>query len=236
MGTPAPRGPPAPPRAPADAETPPLPLPGGRRDEVPRVPRTTRPRHRGAAELTGASARLQGARRAARQSLAAALEGSRGVECAICLEAVLEKERAEDRQFGLLECDHPFCLPCIRDWRAQLASGASVDDAVRTCPLCRTPSHFVCPSTVWPSSREQREEIVQGYTRRLAQIDCRHFAFGDGACPFGTSCFYRHAFRDGTVAEKAVRTAVGDDGVRVVNPIKASDFLGTDAARRVLRR
>lgn len=24
-----------------------------------------------------------------------------------------------------------------------------------------------------------------------------HFDFGDGQCPFGTSCFYRHAYRDG---------------------------------------
>jgi hypothetical protein len=30
----------------------------------------------------------------------------------------------------------------------------------------------------------------------LAQ-DCVHFDFGDGTCPFGTSCFYRHAYRDG---------------------------------------
>lgn len=27
--------------------------------------------------------------------------------------------------------------------------------------------------------------------------DCAHFDFGDGTCPFGTSCFYRHAYRDG---------------------------------------
>jgi hypothetical protein len=27
--------------------------------------------------------------------------------------------------------------------------------------------------------------------------DCIHFDFGDGTCPFGTSCFYRHAYRDG---------------------------------------
>jgi hypothetical protein len=30
-------------------------------------------------------------------------------------------------------------------------------------------------------------------------IDCRHFAFGDGTCPFGSSCFYRHAYRDGSL-------------------------------------
>lgn len=31
----------------------------------------------------------------------------------------------------------------------------------------------------------------------LSLQDCIHFDFGDGTCPFGTSCFYRHAYRDG---------------------------------------
>lgn len=33
----------------------------------------------------------------------------------------------------------------------------------------------------------------------MAEKDCVNFDFGDGKCPFGTSCFYRHAYRDGTL-------------------------------------
>lgn len=69
--------------------------------------------------------------------------------------------------------------------------------ALRTCPVCRTPTHFVTPSARWPETAEAKAVIVQGYVDAMAQRDCAHFNFGDGSCPFGTSCFYRHAYRDG---------------------------------------
>eukprot|EP00884_Botryococcus_braunii_P021002 jgi/Botrbrau1/7586/Bobra.0159s0035.1 len=34
------------------------------------------------------------------------------LECSICLEKVLSKENAGERKFGLLSCEHPFCLAC----------------------------------------------------------------------------------------------------------------------------
>ncbi len=50
------------------------------------------------------------------------------MECAICLERVLG---ARVRKFGLLDaCDHAFCLPCIRSWRATAERGPA-GDAVR---------------------------------------------------------------------------------------------------------
>lgn len=48
------------------------------------------------------------------------------VECGICLERVLEKVNG-DRKFGLLDCEHAFCLSCIRQWRQNIASGADVE-------------------------------------------------------------------------------------------------------------
>ena len=47
----------------------------------------------------------------------AAQRASKEVECSICLERPLEKENPAQRQFGLLDCDHAFCLGCIRNWR-----------------------------------------------------------------------------------------------------------------------
>ena len=51
------------------------------------------------------------------------------VECGICLERVLSKVNPADRRFGLLNCDHAFCLKCIRGWRAN--GSADLDTAVR---------------------------------------------------------------------------------------------------------
>lgn len=45
------------------------------------------------------------------------------IECAICLEKVLSKKEMSQRRFGLMFCDHAFCLGCIRNWR----SNAEVD-------------------------------------------------------------------------------------------------------------
>ena len=64
---------------------------------------------------------------------------SSNVDCSICLEKVLNK--AGDRKFGLLNCEHPFCLSCIRNWRSQ--TGVADVDSVRTC-MTDTKLDFEC--------------------------------------------------------------------------------------------
>ncbi|KAG2439538.1 hypothetical protein HXX76_004891 [Chlamydomonas incerta] len=163
---------------------------------------------------------------------------SADVECGICLEHVLHKPSVSERRFGLMECDHAFCLSCIRSWRERNTDvSLATDTAVRTCPICRTPTHFVTPSLVWPATPEEKETIVGAYKNKLGTIDCRHFAFGDGTCPFSTSCFYRHAYRDGRLEEVVLRRAGNADGeVRVVAPLRLSAFLDTPQAQRLLGR
>ena len=154
------------------------------------------------------------------------------MECSICLERVLEKAHPAERKFGLLACDHAFCLPCIRNWRQHVTGGADVESALRTCPLCRTPAHFITPSTLWPATPEEKEAVVGGYRAKLASIDCRNFAFGEGACAFGTSCMYRHAYPDGRLEEVALRRVAADEGeVRVVQPVRLSDFIVIQSGR-----
>lgn len=79
----------------------------------------------------------------------------------------------------------------------RLSEQTSGMQALRTCPVCRTPSWFVTPSRTWPGTSEEKAATREAYMGKLATIDCKHFAFGDGTCPFGASCFYRHASRDG---------------------------------------
>ncbi|KAJ0094281.1 hypothetical protein Patl1_17226 [Pistacia atlantica] len=122
-----------------------------------------------------------------------ALRRSQEIECSVCLDRVLSKSTPAERKFGLLsECDHPFCISCIRNWRSSSpTSGMDVNTALRACPICRKLSYFVIPSVIWYYTPEEKREIVDSYKAKLRSIDCKHFNFGNGNCPFGTSCFYK---------------------------------------------
>jgi hypothetical protein len=150
---------------------------------------------------------------------------SSSVECCICYERVLDKVGSE-RKFGLLSCDHAFCLGCIRNWRNNTTGGVDIDAALRTCPVCRTTTHFITPSSVWPQTAEEKEEIITGYKAKLASIDCRYFNLGEGTCPFGSSCMYKHAYPDGRLEDSAPRLVAVDEGeIKYVQPVRLSDFL-----------
>ncbi|XP_038701160.1 putative RING-type E3 ubiquitin transferase C3H69 isoform X1 [Tripterygium wilfordii] len=158
-----------------------------------------------------------------------ALKHSQEIECSVCLERVLSKTTVAERKFGLLsECDHPFCISCIRNWRSSSpSSGVDVNSALRTCPICRKLSYFVIPSVIWYSTQEEKQDIVDSYKEKLSSIDCKHFNFGNGNCPFGTSCFYKHAYQDGRMEEVVLRHLGAEDGLTVIaKDIRLSDFLG----------
>ncbi|KAL8542341.1 hypothetical protein ACS0TY_003276 [Phlomoides rotata] len=162
-----------------------------------------------------------------RQKHLEALTHSQEIECSVCLERVLSKSAAGERKFGILsECDHPFCISCIRNWRGSIRSGMDANSALRSCPICRKLSYFVIPSVIWYSSNEDKQEIVDSYKAKLRSIDCKHFDFGNGTCPFGTSCFYKHAYRDGRLEEVVLRHLGAEDGNTVIaKDIRLSDFL-----------
>lgn len=99
-----------------------------------------------------------------------ALKNSEEIECNVCLERVLSKPKPSECKFGLLpECDHAFCLSCIRNWRSSSAptSGLEINsinaNTVRTCPVCRKLSYFVIPSGIWYTSKEEKQEIIDNY-------------------------------------------------------------------------
>ena len=165
------------------------------------------------------------------------------IECGICLERVTSKPRLGERRFGLLShCPHPFCLACIRDWR----DGGTARDATeqtagkleqaRKCPLCRELSHFIIPSTTWPRSEEEKSAIIAEYKNRMDRIPCRNFDYGDGHCPFGSSCHYAHVYRDGTRETHEVRKTTDSEGnLNIISEVRLSDFLDTRQGRRAFR-
>lgn len=129
------------------------------------------------------------------------VERSKGKTCGICMEEVLSIENSAERRFAIFQnCIHVFCLKCVRNWR----SGRSriEKDAIRSCPICRTMSHFVIPSQYWIEEAVEKQELIENYKKNLAEKDCRYYNFGDGECPFSISCFYRHQNREGVLQDR----------------------------------
>lgn len=112
-------------------------------------------------------------------------------ECCVCL----QKIKANNKQFGLLlGCPHVFCLPCIREWRGRLDLSREV---VRSCPVCRVPSYYILPSSTLVLHYQEKMALAEDYKKHLGGIPCRYFNFGEGDCPFGSSCFYDHRYKSG---------------------------------------
>jgi E3 ubiquitin-protein ligase makorin len=108
---------------------------------------------------------------------------------------------------------------------------------VRTCPVCRVTTYFITPSVTWPQTQDEKQQIIDGYKSKLASIDCRNFNFGEGTCPFGTCCFYRHAYKDGTLEDRAPRVVAADEGeVKYISKVLLSDFLDIKQGRARRRR
>ncbi|CAF0811633.1 unnamed protein product [Brachionus calyciflorus] len=119
--------------------------------------------------------------------------------CGICMEVVWQKEKPNDRRFGILEnCNHCFCLQCIRQWRS---SKAYENKIVKACPECRVKSDYVTPSKFWFDNEDDKKKIINEYKTNLGKTECKYFKRGDGTCPFGNKCFYLHRNKDGSIAQ-----------------------------------
>lgn len=139
--------------------------------------------------------------------------------CSICYES--------PSTYGLLSgCDHIFCLPCLKKWRACPRPGMNTgtfddEDAAnrKLCPVCRTVSLFVIPSSFFVTGANKATAVHQfrASTRNKA---CKYFEASKKSraglfCPFaGTSlisvcprrglrlrrrtddCFYSHALEN----------------------------------------
>ena len=81
------------------------------------------------------------------------------LECVVCFEIVLARP---DGRFGLLNCNHCVCIDCIRSWRT-----TEKVDTSKTCPICRTVTHFVTPSTIWPKNDAEKDQLVSAYKNKL---------------------------------------------------------------------
>ncbi|XP_015171642.1 PREDICTED: probable E3 ubiquitin-protein ligase makorin-1 [Polistes dominula] len=148
--------------------------------------------------------------------LSFAIQRSREKSCGVCFETIMEKSSREQR-FGILpNCNHCFCLTCIRKWRQAKQFDNKI---IRACPECRVTSDFVCPSMYWVDTKEEKEKLITDYKDALSTKDCKYFNKGRGKCPFGNKCFYLHALPDGT------KTDVGPPIRQRRNPDSDADII-----------
>lgn len=130
-----------------------------------------------------------------KMNIAFATQRSQEKQCGICMDIVWEKDGREQR-FGILpNCVHCFCLECIRTWRQAKQFDNKI---IRSCPECRIRSDFVCPSSFWVESPEEKEKLITKYKEALSDKDCKYFLKGTGRCPFANKCFYKHALANGS--------------------------------------
>lgn len=114
--------------------------------------------------------------------LAFSIQRSKEKTCGICFDIVWEKDGREQR-FGILpNCNHCFCLECIRTWRQAKQFDNKI---IRACPECRTCSDFVCPSSFWVDNPEEKEQLITKYKSALSEKDCKYFKKVSAVCDFG---------------------------------------------------
>ncbi|KAG8438663.1 hypothetical protein GDO86_005015 [Hymenochirus boettgeri] len=142
--------------------------------------------------------------------LSFAIQRSKDIVCGICMEVIYEKTNPSERRFGILSnCNHSYCLKCIRKWRSAKQFESKI---VKSCPECRITSNFVIPSEYWVEEKEEKQKLIQKYKEAMSNKSCRYFDEGRGTCPFGGNCFYKHAYPDGRIEEPQPRQNGGMSG------------------------
>jgi len=123
-----------------------------------------------------------------------AIARSRDKTCGICMEVVVDKQPKSRARFGIMpNCNHCFCLDCLRTWRQAKQFEHKI---VRACPECRQTSDYICASRVWVDTKEEKDRLLTDYRKALNDKECKYFKRGDGQCPFGNKCFYKHVDRN----------------------------------------
>ena len=144
------------------------------------------------------------------------------IPCGLCHSPILQ---GVDPRFGLLNCNHAFCLSCIRTWRSSHFDANS--DYSRSCPDCSEVTYFIVPSSTWIDDHVEKFKVIEQYKKRMSVIPCKYFDYGRGECPFSSSCFYDHQ-TDGTDKFGSFRPALILDHreqIAKVRETKLSDYI-----------
>ena len=143
-------------------------------------------------------------------------------DCMICFDKPL--------LYGLLQnCNHQFCLDCIKTWRKSgPVSNSHNEEVARSttaCPLCRQPSKIVFPSTTLPATVFDKDKILQGVYAQKKRTLCRHFEASIATiegyyCPDFNDCLYAHLEPSDSIRKEFKFT---EDRIRQLRLRKAID-------------
>lgn len=90
--------------------------------------------------------------------------------CQICLKDVLKKQ---DPLFGMLpNCNHLFCLQCIKNWRQRFNFGIS-----KTCPECKALCDFVYPVREIINDDIRKKEYMNEENKKMRKSKNYQFVF-----------------------------------------------------------
>ncbi|XP_033269961.1 E3 ubiquitin-protein ligase makorin-2 isoform X2 [Orcinus orca] len=97
-----------------------------------------------------------------------AFQASQDKVCSICMEVILEKASASERRFGILSnCNHTYCLSCIRQWRC---AKQFENPIIKSCPECRVISEFVIPSVYWVEDQNKKNELIEAFKQGMGSL------------------------------------------------------------------
>jgi len=139
--------------------------------------------------------------------------------CGICFDDLRFK------RIGLLtNCDHLFCLNCIRSWRSsEMSEVERTKGIVQTCPSCRVRSFYTVPSDKIPASAEEKNRIITEYRAQCKKVRCK---YKDDDCPFGASCLFYHDVVDpAKLGLRFAKTAEGGDHALSSKVATIGDFI-----------
>ncbi|CAM9879366.1 unnamed protein product [Bubo scandiacus] len=126
----------------------------------------------------------------ARVPLAVLKARSETVVCGICMDRVYEKQKPDERFFGILpNCSHAYCVGCIRKWRRSRDFQSTV---IKACPECRVTSSYYIPNKYWISDAGEKKQLIETFRARTGKIRCKFFVQNQGHCPFNSECLYLH--------------------------------------------
>lgn len=145
---------------------------------------------------------------AEKQRLKEDLDESREFACERCGDSVVDR----GKRFGILtDCDHCFCLQCIKEYRNQSQSS--------DCPVCGKVSYYVVPSNIMVLDKVRKEAIISHYKDKMKQIPCKYYDGGRGSCKFGANCHYAHKGdpipTKGSLRSPPMRTITDSEGEAV---------------------
>lgn len=144
--------------------------------------------------------------------LSFAVQRSLDKVCGICMELVYGRPSPNDSRFGILSnCNHAYCLKCIRRWRAAKVFRNRV---IKSCPQCRVASDLVVPSEFWVEDEEEKQKLIQAYKEAMSHMTCSFFAEGRARCRFGEKCFYHHENPEGQGEEPENPEGQGEEPER----------------------